>query len=296
MYFIVLIISLVLGIWFSEQTIFLAPFSTTFLAAIFFFSALKINLKDVAKYTGRKGAVVSIVIFMLILLPIATFYVTKFFAPDLAIAFMILAAMPSGMTAPLLSEIAGGRQSFALVLTVATSLLAPFTMPAIIKTFSGTAVEVSALDMFYSLAIVIFIPFLLANILKPFARKLIKETEKYFKPISIIFLGLLITGIVAKQAPAIRETILGNGGATHYLVALFMLFIIFHLIGYFIFAKGDRADKITITVNVTYMNFTLAVFLVDRFFSAPEIIVPVVLSVLPWAILLVPFKYLMRRI
>jgi len=293
--FIILLAALLVGIGFSEYTIKLAPFSTLFMGAIFFLSALKIDLKKAASYLAYEKMLVVVNVFMLIVLPIVVYYGTRLVFPDLAFAFLILAAMPAGMTTPLLVDISGGRQSLALVLTISTSLLAPFTIPFVIKLVAGTAIAVSFYAMFFSLAKVIFIPFILANVIKYFWGRKIGKISHTFKPISIIFLGLLIMGIVAKQADAIISGLQG-GESLKYLVIMFVFFIVLHVFGYFLIFWRDKGDRITITVCLTYMNFTLAIYLVDQFFTDPNIVIPVILSVLPWVMLLVPFKYLMRKL
>ncbi|NQU83714.1 MAG: bile acid:sodium symporter [Parcubacteria group bacterium] len=291
-YIFVVLLALAAGIIFPAQAIKLAPYSTIFLGIIFFFSALKIDLKEVVGYLKDKKMLVVVNLFMLIILPIIVYYTTLAVIPELAIAFLILAAMPSGMTAPLLSEICGGRQSLALVLTISTSLLAPITVPLVIQIIIGTDITISFIEMFFALAKVIFIPFALANFVKYFWKSKIKATHFTFKPISIILLGLLIMGIIAKQS----ETIMTNlqGQFLIYLALLFVLFAVLHVIGYFTIFWRHKRDRISTTVCLTYMNFTLAIYLVGEFFTEPNIIIPVVLSVLPWSLLVIPYKYIMK--
>lgn len=293
-YFLIIIFSLLVGIIFSNKAILLAPYVTIFLGIIFFLSSLKIEMKDVFAYLHDKKMIFTVNIFMLIVLPAIVYYITTSIVPVIAVAFLILAAMPTGMTAPLLSEISGGKQDLALVFTVTTSLLAPLTVPFMIKLLAGTAVAVSFYSMFISLAKVIFIPFILAQIIKRYWEKGIHKVQFTFKSISVILLALLIIGVVAKQADEIVAGISG-GESLFYLGALFVFFILLHILGYFTVFWRDKKDRKTITVTLTYMNFTLAIYLVDQFFAEPNIIVPVILSVIPWAILLVPFRWIMRE-
>jgi len=293
-YIFIVLAALLIGIIFPAHAIKLAPYSTIFLGIIFFLSALKIDLKEVGKYLHATKMLVVVNLMMLIVLPIIVYYATLAVVPELAVAFLILTAMPCGMTAPLLSEICGGRQSLALVLTISTSLLAPFTVPFIFNLVAGASIDVSFLDMFLSLAKVIFIPFVLANIIKYFWQSKIKKTYSTFKPISIILLGLLITGIVAKQADTIVTNL--QGQFLLYLVLLFVLFIVLHILGYLTVFWRDKKDRITTTVCLTYMNFTLAIYLVGEFFTEPNIVIPVVLSVLPWSLLIIPYKHIMLKV
>jgi len=132
----------------------------------------------------------------------------------------------------------------------------------------------------------------LANIVKYLWHHKIKATYFTFKPISTTLLGLLIMGIVAKQS----ATILGglNLAFLIEIAALFVLFAFFHVAGYYTVWWRKRDDRVTITICLTYLNFTLAIYLAGKFFNDPKIVVPVVLSVLPWSLLIIPFKYVMK--
>jgi len=294
-YLAMVLLALFIGVVFSRNVVFLADYSTVVLGAIFFLSALKISFNDIARSLSDKKLLTAVNVFMLIIFPVIVYYVTASLYPSLAIAFLLLAAMPAGMTSPLLAEISGGRQSLALVLTVSTSLLAPITVPFVMKMLAGATISVDFFDMFFSLAQVIFIPFILANILKLFWRRGIDKISSHFKSVSVFLLGILIMSIVAKQADVIMDGLRG-GEALLYLALLFILFIIFHILGYYTIFWRERADRITTTVCLTYMNFTLAIYLADKFFQEPEIVIPVVLSVIPWAILLTPFKHVMAGV
>ena len=273
----------------------LGNISTLLLGAIFFLGALKINLKEAVKYLKAIKMLLVVNIFMLILFPVAAYAITLLIIPELALALLLLAAMPSGMTDPLLSEISGGGQGLALILTISTSLLAPFTIPLVLQLAAGTEIAVSFLDMSLALMKVIFIPFILAEIIKHIWDKSVKRWTPTIKPISIILLALLIAGIVAKQKAPILEALSGEKSIL-YLAALFIFFILLHFIGYFTIFWRNKKDRITVTVCLTYMNFTLAIYLADKFFDEPNIIIPVILAVLPWSLLLFPFSKIMKRV
>ena len=293
MYIFILLASLALGLILPHYAVLLAPYGTIFLGSIFFLSALKIDLKEVARYLKDRKMIVLANAIMLVIYPLIVYYLMRFIYPDLALAFLLLAAMPAGMTSPLLSEICGGRQSLALVLTVTTSLLAPFTIPLVIKYTVGAEISVDVFSLFLTLVKVIFVPFILANMVKYLWPKKIKTWFPAISPISMTLLGLIILGVVATQA----ATILGGVDAKFLLtlLALFLLFIAFHLVGYYSVYWRDRADRISITICLTYMNFILAIYLAGRYFNRPGVVVPVILSVLPWSLLIIPFKFMLRK-
>ncbi len=288
-YLVIVILALALGLLIPEKAIILTPFSTIFLQIIFFLTSLKIDAKKVLKDISKNiPSILAINVFMLVLLPIVVFYAAQYTIAYLALPLLLLAAMPSGMTTPLLTEVVGGKTSLALILTLTTALFAPFTIPLILLIFAKTTVVVSAAVMVWSLTKVILIPFILAQIVRSLGYSKFKYTFFTFKPISIILLGLLITGAVADQADVIIDN-LGVQTIIH-LGILFLFTILVLVIGYFSLYKKDHKEKVTIAVSLAFMNFTLAIYIATNFFKDPNILLSSVLIIFPWALLLTPFK------
>ncbi len=76
-YIFVLLTALFVGIIFSKYAVRVAPYNTIFLGIIFFFSALKIDLKEVTGYLKDKKMIVVVNLFMLFFLPIIAYYLTR---------------------------------------------------------------------------------------------------------------------------------------------------------------------------------------------------------------------------
>lgn len=265
------------------------------LASIFFLSALKIDFHEVRDALGDGKTLLISALFMLVLLPIVVFFVANTLYPDVAIAFLLLSAMPSGMTAPFLTSLAKGSEEYALVMTVITSLLAPLSVPLVVSLMVETDISIDAFAMFTRLAIIIFLPFFLAQIIKRIIPKTITHIEHSFTPVSTGLLAILIAFIVAKRPEEILA--LGDGGESLlFLFALAILFIVLHVLGYTAIWWKKKRERIAIAICLTYMNFTLAIDLADTFFGdMPSIIVPTILSVIPWALLFIPFRMLMQQ-
>ncbi|MBI4262469.1 bile acid:sodium symporter [Candidatus Uhrbacteria bacterium] len=292
-YIVIAMLALGAGILFPTQTALLSPWVTLLLQIIFFLSSLKIDVREVLRVIRDVQLLVVACVYMLIVLPIILYGLTMVIAPQLAIAFMLLAAMPAAMSAPLFVEIIGLTPSLALVLTTVTSLLAPFTVPFVVWLLLGATVQVDAMGMFLALLTVIIVPFVIAQVVRWLWPRGIHFTAFALKPVSIILLGLLITGVVAQQAAAITAGL--TGALLPALVALFVFFIALHGVGYLLFFWKSESDRLTISVCLTYMNFTLAIYLAGRFFNTPDVVLPVVLSVIPWTLLLIPFQWVTRR-
>jgi BASS family bile acid:Na+ symporter len=293
-YTFILLVALAVGIGFSRQVGWISAYGRYFLGGIFFLSALRLQMSKVLGNLKDTKMLFVVNAIMLIVFPVFVFLVTDAIAPQFALAFLLLAAMPAGMTSPFLAEISGGNQGLALVLTATTSLLAPVTVPLVIKVLAGTQVAVGFWTMVLSLAKVIFVPFLLAQVVKFVWGRGAERFSKRSRPLSMALLGLLIMGIVAQRADTILAS-LTSARALGILLALVVLFLLHMVVGYYAVSWRSRTDRITVMICLTFMNFTLAIFLAGQYFTDPNVLVPVILSVLPWSLLLIPFRAFVGR-
>lgn len=287
--------ALILGLAFPNPFSFLVPLVNWFLAAIFFLSSLKINFSLVVQEATRWKILLFFNLVMLILLPLIVYGLSKAIVPSLSIPFLLLAAMPAGMTSPFLVGFIGGKESLGLVLTVTSSLLAPITIPLVIYAAVGTEIAFSFWDMALKIILLIVIPFILAQIVRKIWPKVVKATGKYSQKISMVFLGLLVVGVVANQAKVIISTLFLGGNIFSYLIGIVIFFVILHAISWVIFSRFGRIAQKTATVSFVYMNFTLAIVLANDFFFLPEIVIPVVLSVIPWTLMIGPFRSFIKE-
>lgn len=291
-YLFIIIIALALALVLPGQMKMVAPYATLLLQGIFFLSSLKLDVRDVWRDNKDVVLVVSANVFMLLLFPAGVYYAATWLLPSYALPLLLLAAMPTGMTTPFLVEMIGGKQSVALVLTVTSSLLAPFTVPLMISILAGASVSVSAWNMFFTLVKVIIAPFAVAQIVRYFFGQRLKPTFFTFKPISLVLLALLIAGVVAKQADAV---ILAWETSLASLLVLTACMLLFFAVGYRCAYWRSCEDRVTVALALTFMNFTLAIYLAEEFFSDPHVLSTVVLVIFPWALLLTPINAFVRK-
>jgi bile acid:Na+ symporter, BASS family len=281
-YLITMLLAIAVGLFVPQATALIA-WNTLLLQAIFFISCLKVEPKTVLENLKDWRFLLLANFLMLLGFPIAVWLLGLPWRSDFAFALYMLAAMPVGMTAPLLVEIAGGKQSVAMVLTITTSLLAPFTVPLLTKLLYSTQITVEASSMFMQLVLVIFVPFALAMIVRAVGKRAIAAVKPYTKTFSTILLGLLIAGAVAKQAGPILKMASNPLGLLITLALLYAFILVLHLAGYYAFRHESKDIRQTSSISLAYMNFTLAIFLATKFFPRPGVILPLVLIVIPWA-------------
>ncbi len=292
-YTIIVLTALVLGISFPTWGIFLTPYTGIFLQIIFFFSALKINQTIFHDIHKEIGLLLRANVYMLIIFPLLV-YGLKWILPwDITLAFIILAAMPTGMTAPLLTELAHGKPGLALFLTVTTSLLCPLTIPALIQLTANTNVTVDFVAMFLNLVTIIIVPFVLAQITSYFLPTQTKKIGRISKPISVLCLALLLIGVIASQPFSFSsQTMVMH---VTWLIITTVFFCLMHIAGFFLAYHSTKKEHVTMSICLTYMNITLAIYIAQKFIQNPDVTSILILAMFPWALLFPIFNRIRER-
>lgn len=288
------LLALISGLLFPNVFIPFSRFSAALVAGIFFITTLKMDLQGVLREFKDIRLLALETSLMLVIFPAVTYFVASTFFNTLAVPLMLLAAMPAGMSSPLLTDLVGGRRNLAIVLTFLTSILAPLTIPLVIKILIGSEVSLDYMSMATSLSIVIVMPLIVAQIVQRATPHLVAKTSWAHRPLSVLLLSLIIGGAVADQSVPILTSI-RTGDAWNKLVILFLSFALFFVIGYIAPRWRRHTDKLASAVCLAYMNFSLAIYIAEIYFPQEKVLVPLALSVLPWTLTFIPF-YLLSKI
>ncbi|MRR18307.1 MAG: bile acid:sodium symporter, partial [Deltaproteobacteria bacterium] len=111
-----------------------------------FLSYLSINIADVWKaLKGHGGQILAFTVLKLAVLPIILYFVFYAVWPEYALAALLLTGVSTGVVSPMISNMVKGNSSLVLVVVVVTSVLAPFTLPALVKMVAARDVVISFL-------------------------------------------------------------------------------------------------------------------------------------------------------
>ncbi len=158
------------------------------LMANFFLSYLSIELADVWKeLQGHSRQISAFTVMKLAVLPVVIYFVFYFAFPAYALSALLLTGVSTGVVAPMISNMVKGNSSLVLVGVVITSVLSPFTLPALIKIIAAKEVAISFLAMLRMLAMVVFIPIIAVEVLRRLIPRLIAPIMKIQFPLSLLF-------------------------------------------------------------------------------------------------------------
>jgi BASS family bile acid:Na+ symporter len=290
-FWIFLLAGIIIGLWLP------VPFKTpkvmpkVLLGMMLFFVFLKIDISAVAEKMKDYKRMLFISLVYMIIIPVSFFLLIRIFDKQMALGILLLTAMPAGVSSPALTDILKGNVTLAMSIAIITQLIAPFTVPLLFWIIGTKGLDINKLLLFRDIAIMVFVPMIIAQILKRFFPAVISKSQHLFTSINVLLLFIFVYIAISSQ----RNIILDNPASLIWkTLFLYLVFIILHAIGYFISFRKSKEDKIATSVTAAYMNNGLAIVLAYSYFG-PEIIVLMVLSEIPWNTLLAPFKRIVRN-
>lgn len=255
-----------------------------------FFVFLKIDALDIIEKMRDYKRMIFISVVYMIIIPVMFFLLFSVFDRQLALGILLLASMPAGVSTPALTDLLKGNISLAMSIVIVTQFIAPFTIPFLFWMVDTKGLEINKLLMFRDIAILVFLPLVLAQITKRIFPGVVKRNQHLLTSANVFLLFVFVYVAISLQ----RNIILDNPASLVWkTVLLYMVFILLHAVGYFISFRDNKENRIAMSVTSAYMNNGLAIVLASTYFG-PEILVLMVLSEIPWNTLLAPFKRMLR--
>ncbi len=285
---VAVLLGLILGLVWPEVFSWLNDYSTPLLMAVFFTSSLRLSLPALLKYAKDWRLLLIACVFMLVVLPLALFIPLHFLSPEWALAFLIAGVMPTGMTIALVAEFFGGTPPLALLITVATSLLAPLTIPFLFQIAIGQSIPIPVGSMMRSLFISIVLPFIAAAIIQRKAPTFVQRHDAGLRILSVLLFGILVTGITADTSGATFPSLhLPDIGII--LIGVIWTGLLTRA-AYDLLPWRTKGERLTVALCLVYINNTLALFIADRYFKEYGAVARVVVILLVLNLLLLPIK------
>ncbi|MDQ7814356.1 MAG: bile acid:sodium symporter [Patescibacteria group bacterium] len=285
----IVLLALIAGVIFPEQLKFLNAYTTYLLTLIFLVSSFRINPGELTSYL-KDWKMLSVANFvMLIFMPLAMWLPTWVFAPDWALAFLIVGAAPTGLTIALVADLFGGRQALAMLIAVTTSLIAPLTMPLLLYVVVGQSVKFPVGSMLLSLIVTMVVPFFAAMAVKHKFPKFINRNDAWWREISLILFGILVAGVTADSMAGSARAFNPHDLGTVLVMVAFMGGIAWF--SYAITPWRTASERITIALCMVYMNNTVALYIGDRFFAEQNVVTKLIIILTAVNLLLPPLKW-----
>ncbi|MFB3924831.1 MAG: bile acid:sodium symporter family protein [Syntrophales bacterium] len=265
---LVIFATMLAGIVFARASAVFQPYPMYCLMLLFFLSYIPIRIEDIVKTVRTSWAAISWVTFIkLLVLPAAVYLLFRGISPEYAVSALLLTGVSTGVTAPFIAGLVGANTPIVLVFAVVTSVLVPFTLPFLIEVLLSRTTEISISAMFRLLAFVIFVPMIVAEVLRKITSSSLDRVMKKQYPLSLILFAVINLGVFSKYADFFRQD------PAVILQAVFVsviLSFIYFAAGILLFLRRPVQDQTAGAVIFGNMNNVLVIVFSSHFFGALE--------------------------
>ena len=262
---LVIFCAIAAGIGLPEYTTVFSPYPFILLMVVLFFSFLKIEFVN-AFHEMRKVVSILFVLCLLklLVLPVALFFLTRAVWPEYALPVLLLSGISTGVVAPFISSLLNASTLLVLMMVVISSLLAPFSLPALVKLLAGQTLDLSFSAMVKSLAMLVLLPALAATLLRYAAPSFPKKVERIQYPLSVVIFACINLGVFSRYSSYFRQRL--EKVAEVVLIA-FALSLVYHVVGLLVTWGRRGEDRLAGAVSLAYVNNVLIVVFSSQFFG-----------------------------
>lgn len=274
------------GIWFFFAALLgiLVPWSCPFpnwalvvlLEILIFVALFKLDLSELNLALFQDTLVFCL--WRFILLPSLIWIFFHFSYPRIAVAALILSAMPSATASPSICLLLGGRVAHAMAVLFVSSIMCIFSIPAFGVLFAHNQIRVSAQSLLFTLVAIFLIPSFLFFVSRN-KKSFTTAVSAYGK--SVTFISLLLCTFLAvwQQQDIMKSSIQTSSILLLCLVALYFAYFLFGTI--LPLSKPKEIGR-TLSLCAVFNNNGLVISIGALYM--PEFLAFFVLSELPWCL------------
>ncbi len=286
-FWIFFITGLVLGLIYPVYNDFLMSLLKPFLMVMLLLVFLKTDVALILKKIQNYWLMALVVLLNMIVVPVLFFFLINLFDHNLAIGILLLTSMPAAVASPALTDIVKGNTALSTSIVITTSIIAPLTVPVLFWFVQfNNIVSINPLWLFIDLVVILILPVIASQVIKKYSSRFVAKKAHLFTSVNIIILSLMVYAVIGSQ----RDLLFSNSIRILWQIFfLYLVFILLHILGYFIGFSENKNGKIATTIGSAYRNNGMAIVLAAGYFE-PSILILMVLSELPWNTLLIPFR------
>jgi bile acid:Na+ symporter, BASS family len=278
------------GVLLPAAGLLVEPLILVWLGALLFLNLIRLNTSDlVATFTRpRQLAVLSAV--KLVALPLGMYALAYFVYQPFALPVLLLSGISTGLGAPFVVNLIGGRLPLVVGMIIATSLAVPFVLPSLVYALIGSQFDIPVLDMVLLLAAALFTPLAAGWLTKKRFPAVARFADEKSFPLSLVFIVLINFGMFAKFSGYFYEE---HAFLLQTVATAFLCFAAYSLAGY-AGAPGGRHEKNAGLISMSYVNNVLVAVFAFQFFG-PQVAALAALYNIPYYAGIVAIKRFMPR-
>ena len=233
-----------------------------------FLSFLSIRITQISDTLRSSALLITVfLILRMILIPLGVALLFRFIWPAFSLSALLLTGISTGVVAPFISTLLQANTPLVLVVVVLSSLLVPFTLPPLVDLLFSQTMDISLISMMRLLFMVIFIPVVVAEILKGVSRPLVESLIRKQYYISLALFTITNLGIFSRYSEFFYQEPLTVLTAT---AVAFILGGLYLLVGLFLAYGRSAEDQVAAVICLGMMNNVLVIVFSSQFFTPLE--------------------------
>lgn len=234
------------------------------LGALLFFNLIRLDTADLVSTFAKPGRLALLGSVKLVGLPIAMYALAHALYEPIALPVFLLSGISTGLGAPFVVNLVGGRLALVVGMVIASSLAVPFVLPALSLALFGSEFEIPLLQMVILLSSALFVPlgagWLVKNRFPPVAA--FADRNSFW--LSLVFIVLINYGMFSKFSQYFYSDHLF---LFQSIAAAFLCYAGYGIAGY-LAAGGTREQRMAGMVSMTYVNNVLVTVFAFQFFGS----------------------------
>lgn len=285
---LIILVAVVLAFVFPVVGVVFKPYVGYLLMALMFFSCIGIDLKMVMKGLKRpwRSLMILGVVHVLSAGIVMGLHYYGLFSDEIFLGLILATVTSSGLSVIFLTSLFGGETSKSLVISSASNILAPISMPFLVYLFARTEIQVDAIGMAWTITKFVILPLIAAALVRRTQFDEWLEDKGTYISIGILF--LIIIGIVA----GVRDVILENIELSLFLSGVVTVLVSLNFLVGYLLGKGKK-EKIAFAISASYKNFTLSTVIALALFG-PLVALPSLIYTVVNNVLLVPIQFICK--
>jgi bile acid:Na+ symporter, BASS family len=266
--------AMLVSIVWPQAGVLFSPYTMVLMMVLLFLSFLTIPMESILR-TARSSALrlCGWIFLKLVILPVGVFGLTQTIYPEYALTALLLGGVSSGVVSPFFSTLLKANTALVITMVTASSILVPFTLPVLVGMLAGQSLVISLPAMIRLLAQVIFLPMIVAELLRLVSSRTAEKISRHHYVLSVVLCVAIILGVVSRYSDffyhkpsVILEAVL---------IAVVLAVLSFGT-GAMASIRQPAADRVAIILSFGLINNILVVVFSSEFFGPMESLVAMV--------------------
>ena len=260
------------------------------LGALLFLNLIRLNSRDLLLMLTKPKQIIELSSIKLVALPLGMYGLAYLVHEPFALPVLLLSGISTGLGAPFVANLVGGKLPLVVGMIVTTSLAVPFVLPFIVFTLVGTQFDIPLPQMIVLLSAALFIPLAAGWFTKKRFPAVAGFADRNSFLLSLVFIVLINYGMFAKFSNYFYSEHLF---LFQSIAAAILCFAAYCLIGYLCGGTG-RQERAAGLISMTYVNNVLVAVFAFQFFG-PAVAALAALYNIPYYAGIVAVKKLMPK-